>query len=276
MTGSRELSRGPPRRPRHRWPVCLLALLSWSAAAAELDFVWEDAFDAAERARLEGWIRETQAAVERLVGPFPMPVTVHLHRRASDREPVPWAHTRRWRGQAVHFHVDTRHPPEAFRRDWTAPHELSHLILPYLGRRAAWFAEGFASYMQYQVMIAMGVLDEAEAGERYRARIGRASARYPYPRLSFVEAAPRLREDRLYPVMYWGGATYFLRVDQALRREGSSLPAVLRRYLACCRRDRQTLDALLGELDRLAPAPVFTGQYRRLAGERGFPALPDD
>lgn len=276
MTGSSALFRRPVRRPCRRWPVCLLALLSWSAAAAELRFVWEDAFDAAERVRLEGWIRDTQAAAERLVGPFPMPVTVHLHRRASAREPVPWAHTRRRNGQGVHFHVDLRHPPEAFRRDWTAPHELSHLILPYLGRRAAWFAEGFASYMQYQVMIAMGVLGETEAGERYRERIGRAAARYRYRELSFVEAAPRLHEDRQYPVMYWGGAAYFLRVDQALGRAGSSLPAVLRLYLSCCRRDRHTLDGLLDELDRLAPAPVFTEQYRRLAGERGFPALPDD
>src|SRR5690606_12588924 len=108
---------------------------------------------------------------------------------------------RRWRGQHVHFHVDPRHPPEAFRGDWTAPHELSHLILPYLGRPAAWFAEGFASYMQYQVMIAMGLLSEAEAGERYRERIGRAAERYRYPEISFVEAAPRLHDDRQYPVM---------------------------------------------------------------------------
>lgn len=263
------------RRRRCCRLAALVVLLPWTVAAAEFRFFWEDAFDPDERLRVERWLGETRAAVERLVGPFPMDVNVHMHRGASRREPVPWAHTRRGGTQAVHFHVDLRHQADAFRRDWTAPHELSHLILPYLGRRAAWFAEGFASYMQYQVMIEQGVLTDAAARERYRRRIGRAAERYRYPQRSFVDAAPQLLEQRLYPVVYWGGAVYFLRVDQALRQHGSSLRAVLTRYLACCRRDRHTLEALLDELDALAPAPVFSDQYRRLTSEPGFPALAD-
>jgi hypothetical protein len=200
-----------------------------------------------------------------------MGVSAYLHRRDGAREPVPWANTQRYRGQGVHFHVDPSYSLEAFRRDWTAPHELSHLILPYVGRQHAWFSEGFASYMQYPVMQAMGVLSESDAIRRYQRNFERAARGYGYPQRPFVEAAPKLRSDGQYRVMYWGGAAYFLQVDEALRESQSSLPAVLRTYVDCCRRDRAALNALITELDRLSPSPVFAEHYTRLSSEPGFP-----
>lgn len=261
-------------RTRRVMTLFLGAVLAAPVAApvaAELTFVWEDTFTAAEQSRLEGWIRQTHRAVESVVGPFPMDVHIHMHRREGAREPVPWANTRRYDRQGVNFHVDPGYPPDAFLGDWTAPHELSHLILPYVGRRHAWFAEGFASYMQYRVMQAMGELSAEDAKRRYRRHLERAARRYDYPHRPFVEAAPRLRKARQYPVMYWGGAAYFQQVDEALKHSGSSLRQVLREYLQCCRRDRAQLGDLLAELDRLAPAPVFTRQHARLATEPGFP-----
>ena len=253
--------------------VVLVILLAVQAApaTAELTFVWEDRFSAAERAKLTDWVRETHDAVERLVGPFPMGVRAHLHRRDGAREPVPWANTQRYGGQGVHLHVDPSYPLAAFRGDWTAPHELSHLVLPYLGRRNAWFSEGFASYLQYPVMQAMGVLSREQAEQRYRRNLVRAARRYDYPHQPFVEAAPKLRADRQYPVMYWGGAAYFMQVDEALETSGSSLLEVLREYVACCRRNRAGLPALLSELDRLAPSPVFSEHYQRFTTKPGFP-----
>jgi hypothetical protein len=259
------------------WTTLLVSLLASLLASlavparAELSFVWEDRFSEAEKAKLSGWVRETHDAVERLVGEFPMGVRAYMHRRDGAREPVPWANTQRYRGQGVHFHVDPSYDLESFRRDWTAPHELSHLVLPYLGRRHAWFSEGFASYMQYPVMQAMGVLSQAEAARRYRRNLQRAARGYRHPGESFVKAAPKLRADRQYAVMYWGGAAYFLQVDEVLRQSGASLPAVLRAYVSCCRRDRASLPELLAELDRLSPTPVFSVHHRRFSSEPGFP-----
>jgi len=270
--------RSLPLRPR--WfalplGAALVVLLGYlpAPARAELTFVWAGDFSDAEKAKLMAWVRETHDAVEHLVGDFPMGVRAYLHRRDGAREPVPWARTQRYRGQGVHFHVDPSYSLAAFRRDWTAPHELSHLILPYVGRRHAWFSEGFASYLQYPVMQVMGVLSEADAARRYRRNLERAARNYRYSGESFVEAAPKLRAARQYPVMYWGGAAYFLRVDEALRRSGSSLPAVLRAYLACCRKDQARLESLLDELDRLSPAAVFTDNFARLSAEPGFPGV---
>lgn len=261
---------------------CAIALLTAGVAltmpvraAAELTFVWEDPFSAAERTKLEAWLNETHDAVERLVGPFPMGVRAHLHRRDGSREPVPWARTERDETQGIHFYVDAGFSLDAFRHDWTAPHELSHLILPYVGRHNAWFAEGFASYMQYRVMESMGVLTPEAAASRYRDHLEGAERRYGYSAEPFVEAAPTLRAQRQFAVMYWGGAAYFMQVDEALRADGSSLVAVLRAYMKCCRRDRARLDELLTSLDELAPGPVFTECYRRFAARPGFPEVDD-
>jgi hypothetical protein len=272
-------------RPMTRLSAVLSAVLSAMALlylataagpvrAAELRFVWVDEFSDAERERLATWVEAAADGVETLVGAFPMGVEVHFHRRSGAREPVPWANTRRGRVQGVHFHVDPAHPPAAFRRDWTAPHEFAHLILPYLGRKHAWFAEGFASFMQFRVMHAMGVLSAEAAEARLQDRLERAARDYDYTVWSLVEAAPRLRSEGRYPVMYWGGAVYFLQVDAALRARGTDLIAVLRDYTACCRRDRAELQALLDELDRLGGSDVFDATLARFRREPGFPRLP--
>ncbi|MEQ8660292.1 MAG: hypothetical protein RLW62_05710 [Gammaproteobacteria bacterium] len=255
--------------------ICLASLSMLHAGAAQsLDYAWEDRFDSAERARLGAWIEETAAALAALVGPFPMPVRIHFHRRDGSGEPVPWANTQRAGRQGVHFHVDPAYPPRAFRHDWTAPHELSHLVLPYLGRRHAWFAEGFASFMQYRVMQAMGVLTADAAEQRLRRRLARAAGNYDYPDEPFVETADRLRDAHRYPVLYWGGAVYFLQVDAALAARGRGLLAVLAEYLACCRRDRDSLTGLLQDLDRISDGDTFTATLATFTSRPGFPAAP--
>ncbi len=245
-----------------------------AAEPAALTLVWEDTFSAAEQAMLTDWVNRTRTALETLVAPYPMGVRVHFHRRDGAGEPVPWAHTQRRGGQAVHLHVDPAFTLDDFLDDWTAPHEFSHLMLPYVGRHNAWFSEGFASYLQYPVMAQLGVLSRQQARQRLERQMRRAKRNYPYPDQPFVEAAPRLYAARQYPVMYWGGAAYFDQVNRALRDSGSSLMAVLREYVACCRRDRAGLEELIAELDRISGGAAFSNRYRRLRSQPGFPGLP--
>ncbi len=259
--------------------LCLLsALLSAVplSARAELQFHWQDAFSAEEKSGLTAWITETQEALESLVGTPPFEVHIFFHRIDGAREPVPWAHTERSDIQGVHFHVDPRFPMSDFRRDWTAPHELSHLVLPYLGSKHAWFAEGFASYMQYQVMGVMGELTAAQVARSYQRKLQRSEQNYGYPDSPFAAAAKRLRAERKYPVMYWGGAAYFLRVGQELDQSpGQGLIATLKSYLTCCRQDEDDLQALLAELDRLAGSDAFNRNLQRFRSVPGFPVFAD-
>lgn len=260
---------GRPCAPH--WVAVLLLVVYAGSAHGALRFHWLDDFTDAERARLTRWISGTQAALESLVGVPQFDVHIYMRRRDGAGEPVPWAHTRRDDRPGVVFHVDASQSLAEFRADWTAPHELSHLVLPHLGDEHSWFAEGFASYMQYQVMHAMGVLSAAEVAERYRERLGSARAAYRFPDLPFVQAAPRLRAERKYPVMYWGGAAYFLRADARLRSAGSSVVAVSAKYLACCRRPEETLDALVAALDRTSGNKVFGPLLEEYRTVPGFP-----
>ena len=71
--------------------------------------------------------------------------------------------------------------------------------------------------------------------------------------------------------MYWGGAVYFLRVDQELRERGHSVPAVIREFVKCCRTRTRGLEALVAELDRLSGGSTFEEQLEMMRTEPGFP-----
>jgi len=248
-------------------------LLTHQTANAAIKFDWQDQFSPSEQAKLQIWIENTVAGVEALVGPYPFELHIRMYRKDGAREPVPWANTIRGNLQGVNFHVDPRFSLDDFRSDWTASHELSHLIFPYLGRSASWFSEGFASFMQYQVMMATRDLTSDEAIERYLSRLNRASSDYPYQSSPFSDAAPKLRRAGKYPVMYWGGAAYFLQVDDKLRNSSDqTLISVLGRYLQCCRQDRKNLDTLVQDLDRLSNSTIFSDCLNRFRTEPGFPA----
>lgn len=252
-----------------------------TSAQADLVWHWEDRFGSAEQEKLTTWISTTVAGIERSIAPYPFDVHVHFYRRSGAGQPVPWANTiRRSNRQGVNFHVNPEFSPDALRADWTAYHELSHLLIPYLGSRHSWFAEGFASYMQYQIMHALGVLTEEQMQARYQERIGRAERRYDLDDMPFTEAAPTLRARRLYPTMYWGGAVYFLRVDQELRERGQSVVQVIRDFVECCRFTTRGLNGLIAELDRLSRGKSFREQLDQMHTEPGFPddseVWPDD
>lgn len=254
--------------------VCVLLAFGLASLPvhARLDFRWQHSFTEAEQHKLTSWINEVATQVECLVGPFPFDIQIRFYRRNGAPEPVPWANTRRTGTQGVNFYVDPSYSLNALRRDWTAPHEISHLILPYLGAENAWFAEGFASFMQNQVLQAMGVLDRAGKARRYAGSLARAQRNYQYPRLPFVRGVPRLRAQGNHPVVYWGGAVYFLTANELLvQQTGTSLLDVLRRYLACCRRDYASLPGLVRELDNISGASLLSAQLQRFQLARGFP-----
>ncbi|GGD74968.1 hypothetical protein GCM10011357_32440 [Lacimicrobium alkaliphilum] len=108
-------------------------------------------FTSEHQQKLNQWLDHGVIQTKRVFGTYPFTMELHLHPRQG-RQPVPWANTWRAGAQSVHLYVDSRFSLEHFTRDWTLYHELSHLALPYLGSNNAWFAEGFASFMQYQVM----------------------------------------------------------------------------------------------------------------------------
>ena len=261
--------------------IFLSVLLSLTAAPAraELVWYWDDSFSAEQQQFLKRWLVETAAALERWAGPFPFDVHVHLRLREDAKEPVPWANT--WRGgkQSLFFYVDPDYPAEDFYADWTAPHEFAHLLLPYLGRENAWAAEGFASYLQYPLMVELGVLDAGEAERRRSQRIDRAVRTLAKETRSLPENLSSLRKAGAYPTFYWAGAVFWERVDAELLGQGLSLQRTLREFLFCCRKRSYSLDELALRLDAVVdylssgeearPEGALPGVPREHRGEHG-------
>ncbi|UHQ54728.1 MULTISPECIES: M61 family metallopeptidase [Microbulbifer] len=263
------------RLARLCYGAIFILLIFGQSANAEIIWSWEDQFSNGEKRKLRQWVARTVSGIEQHVTTYPFDIHVSFYRRDQQREPVPWANTRRHGIQGIDFHVDPAFSLEDFLDDWTAPHELSHLLIPYLGREHAWFAEGFASYMQYQVMASMKLISPEEMQQRYQSRIERASQAYQRSGFvsgePFARAAPRLRKARQYPTMYWGGAVYFLAVDRELQSNGESLQAILREYLACCRTKAHDMEGLVNELDRIAGEAVFSRAMDVMKNRAGFP-----
>jgi len=219
--------------------------------SADVVWHWVDEFSDLEKGKLKAWLIPTLEATQKTLGTSPFDVHLHMHRKEKAKEPVPWANTWRYPHQSIHFHVDPSYKLEAFLNDWTAPHEMSHLALPHLGEDHAWFAEGFASFMQAQVMRTMGIYTDEDVKNKYVSKVTKAMPLLDSPSPP-AELFRELRKQHEYPAFYWGGATYFMRLHEMLKEKGSSgLPELVQRYMECCRKGSRRLSDVLASWDRL-------------------------
>lgn len=111
--------------------------------------------------------------------------------------------------------------------DWTAVHELAHLLTAYLEGEDAWLSEGLATYYQEVLRARAGLVPEADAWRAILEGLDRGRATPGPPALR--EAARTMHATHAYGRVYWGGAALVLRADVAYRRAGSSLDAAVAR-----------------------------------------------
>ena len=225
------------------------------------------------------WISEAAGAVATLYGRFPLPSPQVLVIPAGPAgEPVPWAQVLRGGGTSAHFFVDAYRSPEELRRDWTATHEFSHMLLPYILRRDAWVSEGFASYFQNVLRARAGMLPEQDAWLKLyngfqRGRRGTVG-------LPLNEASRDMRQKGLYMRVYWSGAAIALLADVELREASGgrlSLDTALSALADCCLPSDRAWsgDELFQRLDELTGTSVFARLYRQHARSRSFPDLTE-
>jgi hypothetical protein len=227
----------------------------------------------ADRARvLRAWLAETAQATLTAYGRFPLSdATVRISEIDGHGDsPVPWGQTSRRDSVAVLLYVRRDASLDELRADWTAVHELSHLFHPYLGDDGRWLAEGLASYYQNVLRARSGLLAPAEAWRRLDAGFGRGRREASGRRLDELSGT---RHGTMR--VYWAGAAYWLEMDLALRKRGSSLDAVLADYADCCLRGSgQVAPAeFVAQLDRIAGGEAFAQRFRRYAAAREFPSL---
>lgn len=218
-------------------------------------------FDNEQAQMLENWLTLGVNATRATLGIYPTPLALHLYPKKSN-QPVPWAYTRRDGQGSVHFYVDVRFGLTKFVDDWTIYHELAHMALPYLGAQYRWFSEGFASFMQYQIMVQAKVL-KGTLEERYRAKIS-PHLRWFNSDLTPAAIATRLMDNQQYPAAYWGGAYFFISAEQLLvQKHNTTMAELISHYQECCRTNDNNLAEVIASLDGILKAPLFSHLLKR-------------
>jgi hypothetical protein len=219
-------------------------------------------FSHEKQLELQQWIKEPAQAVAGVIGQFPQRHTQVLIIDAGARSsPVIWAHVVRGGGMAVEFFIDPSRPLEDFRQDWTATHEFSHLLLPYVSSQDRWLSEGLASYYQNILRARDGRLSEAQAWEKLLGGFRRGE-----------------NDKRRGGTMstYWRGASILLQVDAELRAASGgkqSLDSALAQLYQCCHDlgRRWLAFELFEKLDELTGRSVFGEAYARHGWNDEFP-----
>ena len=224
--------------------------------------------DQTVEAKLTKWLRLYLQTLEELVGEHFSTelqlIVIDTSRRGSS--PVPFGHVVRDQGQSVRFFVDTSARYALLEEDWTAPHELAHLLLPYVDAR--WLSEGFASYYQNILMARAGTHSEVQAWSKLKERFSKAAREGRY-------LTPKSGRSRL--LTYWSGAALAFRLDVELRQRGSSLDLVLQALAACCLPARQSWSAtrFVDKLDELSGFDLARPLLTKYQAELGMPPTED-
>ncbi len=230
-----------------------------------------------ESDRLASWIRESADSVASVTGHFPQPEPqILVIVLGPQPQPVPWAHVIRGGGVAVELFVDGTRPLASLREDWTATHELSHLLLPYVSSRDRWLSEGLASYYQNVLRARDGRLDAAAAWEQLESGFGRGRQATTGGSLASATRAGRDATMRVY----WSGAAILLKADAQLRALSGgarSLDTALAGLHECCLDPARSWRAadLLARLDELTGYDVFGELYRTHVPDEAFPDLSE-
>lgn len=235
--------------------LCLCLICPSVLATGMMQVHGMNDFSAADQHKLRLWLDQSFAATQALLGPFPFTTEVHLSRRLA-KEPVPWAYTRRMHQQQVYFQVDSSFDLSVFQQDWTAAHEFSHLALPLLDKEDLWFAEGFASFMQYQVLQQQRQLT-GSPDFWYQQKLLPLLPRLQASELAFVAQLKLWLQQRSYKAAYWGSALFFIEANQLLQQQGRSLTQLIQGYQQQNRLSDQNLSELLASLDALLNKAVF-------------------
>lgn len=224
-------------------------------------YSWEDPFSDEAKLKVRKWLDSVTVSVALTIGEYPFYTRYFVHLYDKMGEPVPWAHTSRGRfPERVHFYIDPDYDISAFLNDWTAQHEISHLSLPFLGKENAWFSEGHATFLQCQVMHTMGIYTKDELTDRYKTRMLEIKKNYQTDQ-SMIEAIYANKMKYNYSSMYWGGVSYFLKIDRLLKKQNQSIVDLFKKYLTCCRREDDSIEDVITSFDNLSGTTLFSDHY---------------
>jgi hypothetical protein len=225
--------------------------------------------------KLKRWLKNAIESVCNVYGYFPREhIQLILIPVGRSREAVPFAQVVRGGGFSIKFYIDPSRPLDEFIHDWTATHELSHSLLPFIDRNQAWLSEGLATYYQYILMGRDGRLSEQQAWQRIYN--GFQKGKYDSRNLTLKETAESMGHYHAYRFVYWSGAALMLKADVALRETTNgkeSLDTILEKCRKIFLPEDKTWNGkeMLDEMDRLSGTTIFNNLYNEYISQKDFP-----
>lgn len=221
--------------------------------------------------KIVAWLKAGAENVAKAYGKFPLKSTqvVVIPVNGRSNEAVPFGRVIRDGGEAVQFFVNTARPLSEFIGDWTATHEFSHLLFPYVEDR--WVSEGFASYYQNVLMARGEVYSPRRAWQKLYEGFERGKRSAP----GLSPHSATFGNGGLMKV-YWSGAALALMADVELRKLSGgkeSLDTVTQQLRYCCLPSRKIYSdrEFFSELDTLTEHKIFAKLYDEYAHSSGFP-----
>jgi hypothetical protein len=212
------------------------------------------------------WIKQAASAVAGINGSYPVDnAQIIITPTGKKREAVPWGEVQRGGSVSAHFFVDSFRPIQEFKDDWTATHELSHMLVPFISRNELYLSEGIASYYQNVARGKAGMISVETVWDKLLAGFARGTS------------SRRMQK-------YWTGAAIYMMADRELRKRSNnkqSLGTVLDKFNHCCRPSTSSWSGqrLMEKFDELSNSNVFTALYykqvKKLEAEQAQKRFPD-
>lgn len=223
----------------------------------QIDIVFADGAPGLDRQRVRRWIELGARAVSTYYGRYP--TQRHgLLIIADNSDRVGGATTWGYNGSITRVHVGREATEAAFAKDWVLVHEMVHTAIPDMPRRALWFEEGNATWIE---PIARAQAKQLTAAEMWN------QALKGMPQGIRGASAGGMDGTQEWGRLYWGGAIFWMLAEIAVY-EQSRGRALLRDALRAINREARedsTPEQVMARGDTATGTSALQSQYKAFA-----------
>lgn len=245
-------------------------------ADQQIHIQYTSSLDKAESQQTYRWLQQVTGALLTVYGAWPKDTfNIAIQRSSSRHSPVPWGQVTRGNPDTVTLVINPEFNLQEITDDWTAFHELSHLLIPYRGHGDLWFSEGLASYYQNIIQARSGLLSETDLWQKLASGFARGHKQNSWSQVDLVKISDNMRRYRSFMRVHWSGVHYWLTADIKLRQQSQNkmtLDTLLKQLKDCCEHKSMSAAAIARKLDRLAKTDIFKPLFDEY---RASHAMPD-
>jgi len=273
-----------PSRAFYRFLSGVLLLLPYSLQASNpydqitrgdqmVSIHYQASLSETERRTTHQWLEQVTTAIMTIYGELPSNnVHITIERSTSRSSPVPWGQVERGNPSRVLLVINPALGTDALISDWTAFHEISHLLIPYQGYGNVWLSEGLATYYQNIVQARSGLFDETRMWEKIASGFERGRNDQRWRHIDLAEVSDRLRETRQYMRVHWSGVLFWLTADIELRKQGKgTLDDALKQLKHCCEGRSMSARAIVYKLDDTLDTELFVPLFQKYRESHAIP-----